>query len=302
MEVVMKIKSESEKIAVMRKIAVINIVINIALALSKLAAGIVGNSAALVSDAVHSASDVMTIIIVAVGLKMATKDADTEHEYGHERIECLAAIILAAILFATGLTIGMNGIKTAFSAAVASEPGVIALAAAGLSIVVKELMFRYTKAAAVKIDSSALLADAWHSRSDALSSVGSLAGVVAARNGFAKADALAAVIIAALILKVAVDIFMDAAKKLTDTSCGQELENEMCGTAMETDGVLKIDSIRTRRFGSKIYVDMELSANGALSLTEAHEIAENVHNMIEQRFEGVKHCTVHMNPLYEEQK
>lgn len=300
MEVIMKVSSDSEKLAVMRKIAVINIVLNIVLSLGKLAAGVFGHSAALVSDAVHSASDVMTIIIVAIGLKMASRDADTEHEYGHERIECLASIILAAILFATGLTIGMSGIRSVFSKTEITQPGVIALIAAAVSIITKEIMFRYTKAAAKKIDSSALLADAWHSRSDALSSVGSLAGTAAARCGFAAGDALAAIIISALILKVAADIFLDAAKKLTDTSCGQDTESKMCAAAMKVDGVLGVDSIRTRNFGSKIYVDMELSADGELSLTEAHQIAENVHDVIEQQFEGVKHCTVHMNPLYAE--
>ena len=296
----MKIKSDSVKLGVVRKIAVINIIINIALSLGKLLAGIFGHSAALLSDAVHSASDVMTIIIVAIGLKMATKDADMEHEYGHERIECLASIILAAILFATGLTIGMSGVKSVFSKAELPEPGIVALLAAAVSVIVKEIMFRYTKAAANKIDSSALLADAWHSRSDALSSVGSLAGVAAARCGFAAGDALAAIIISALILKVAVEIFLDAAKKLTDTSCGRETENDMCAAAMKIKGVCGVDSIRTRHFGSKIYVDLELSADGKLSLNEAHDIAENVHTAIEQQFEGVKHCTVHMNPLYAE--
>ena len=167
---------EHEQVAV--GVSTVTIVINIALSLFKFAAGILARSGAMVSDAVHSASDVLATLIVILGVKLAGRAADDDHPYGHERLECVAALILGLILGATGVGIGITGIRKIVGGEDLVSPGALALAAAVVSIVVKEAMFWYTRAAARRIDSSALMAEAWHHRSDALSSVGSFAGIL----------------------------------------------------------------------------------------------------------------------------
>ena len=280
------------------RVSISSIIGNVALSLFKLLAGIFGHSAALISDAIHSASDIVSTVIVIIGMHISSKEADAEHEYGHERIECIAAILLAAILAATGLGVGYSGIMSIKNASYVGiqVPGIIALIAAAVSIVVKEAMFQYTKVAAKRIRSTSLMADAWHHRSDALSSIGSLLGVLGARLGFPICDPIASLIICLFILKASYDIFMDAVRKLTDTSCDPAVEEEMRRCAMSVDGVLEVDSLRTRQFGSKLYVDMEVAADGNLTLYDSHQIAEAVHDKLELTFPEVKHCMVHMNP------
>lgn len=290
-----KIKT-NEQIAV--EISVISGAGNIVLAAFKLFAGIFGRSAAMVSDAVHSLSDVFSSIVVIAGVRIAGRDSDHDHRYGHERIECIAAIILSVVLCAVGLGIGFSGIKTVFSGDYGSieTPGLIALVAAVVSIVSKEVMFWYTRNGAKKINSSALMAEAWHHRSDVLSSVGSFAGILGARLGFPVLDPVASLVICVMILKVTVDIFREAVGKLTDKACDDETIEKMRTVVMEQEGVLAVDDIKTRIFGAKIYTDMEISADGNLSLYDAHSIAERVHSEIEKNFPDVKHCMVHVNP------
>lgn len=250
------------------------------LAAFKLFAGIFGRSAAMVSDAIHSLSDVFSSMVVIAGVKIAAKDSDHDHQYGHERIECIAAIILSVVLCAVGLGIGYSGVKTVLYGNYDSieTPGLIALIAAVISIVSKEAMFWYTRNGAKKINSSALMAEAWHHRSDVLSSVGSFAGILGARLGFQVLDPIASLIICVMILKVTVDIFMEAVGKLTDKSCDDETVEKMEEIVMKQEGVLAVDDIKTRIFGAKIYTDVEIAADGNLSLYDAHGIAERVHN------------------------
>lgn len=291
----------NEQIAV--KISVISGVGNIVLAAFKLFAGIFGRSAAMVSDAIHSLSDVFSSMVVIAGVKIAAKDPDHDHQYGHERIECIAAIILSVVLCAVGLGIGYSGVKTVLYGNYDNieTPGLIALIAAVISIVSKEAMFWYTRNGAKKINSSALMAEAWHHRSDVLSSVGSFAGILGARLGFQVLDPIASLIICVMILKVTVDIFMEAVGKLTDKSCDDETVEKMEEIVMKQEGVLAVDDIKTRIFGAKIYTDVEIAADGNLSLYDAHSIAERVHNEIEKNFPDVKHCMVHVNPYIERQ-
>lgn len=286
----------NEQIAV--KISVVSGVGNIVLAAFKLFAGILGRSAAMVSDAIHSLSDVFSSMVVIAGVKIAAKDPDHDHQYGHERIECIAAIILSVVLCAVGLGIGYSGVRTVLYGNYDNieTPGLIALIAAVVSIVSKEAMFWYTRNGAKKINSSALMAEAWHHRSDVLSSVGSFAGILGARLGFQVLDPIASLIICVMILKVTVDIFMEAVGKLTDKSCDDETVEKMSDVVMKQEGVLAVDDIKTRIFGAKIYTDIEIAADGNLSLYDAHSIAERVHNEIEKNFPDVKHCMVHVNP------
>lgn len=291
-----KVTTEHERLAM--RVSKNTIVLNTILSVFKLFAGVFAHSGAMISDGVHSASDVFSTIIVMIGIRVSGKAADQKHQYGHERLECVAAIILAVMLFATGAGIGVSGIRTivAGNYEELAIPGSLALLAAVISIIVKEGMYWYTRIAATKINSSALLADAWHHRSDALSSIGSLIGIAGARIGFPVLDPLASVIICVFILKVAVSIFMDSMGKMTDESCDGMVEENMRRVVMNQDGVKGIDELRTRKFGDKIYVDIEISALGTMSLNDSHAIAESVHHAIEKNFETVKHCMVHVNP------
>ena len=289
-------KLSNEKLAM--RVTTINMIENTVLTVFKMFAGIFGKSAAMVSDALHSMSDLVSTLIVKVGVKMANQAADAEHPYGHERFECVAAVILAAILFVTGAGIGLSGARNIFSGEYGelAVPSVIALVAAVVSITVKEGMFWFTRWAAKRTDSSALMASAWHSRSDALSSIGSFIGIFGARMGYPILDSIACIVICLLIIKVAVDIFKEAVGKMTDKAVGSDIEGEMRKVILNVDQVEGIDLLRTRLFGNKVYVDVDISVDGAKTLNEAHKVAEYVHETIEREFDKVKHCTVHVNP------
>ena len=280
------------------KVSVISIIGNVFLSIFKFIAGIIGKSNAMISDSIHSLSDVLSTIVVMIGLKLASKKEDVSHPYGHERIECVASFILAIFLFITGLGIGWMGIKTIFfeNYSEIKTPTLIALIAAIISIIIKEAMYWYTRSVAKKIKSDALMADAWHHRSDALSSIGSLIGIGGAMMGFKLLDSIASIIICLCIIKVSYDIFMDSVDKMVDKACNSDFINKICDLVLSTNGVLNIDLIKTRLFGNKIYIDLEIAANQDLTLKEAHEIAQKVHDKIENNYEDVKHCMVHVNP------
>ncbi len=280
------------------RVSWVSVVVNLLLSAGKLLAGIVAHSGAMLSDAVHSASDVFSTIIVMVGVQLSSRQADDDHRYGHERFESVASVALALILLETGLLIGWKGLKTIFSGSYAdlTAPGALALAAAVVSILVKEWMYWYTRSAAKKIGSDALMADAWHHRSDSLSSVGALVGIAFAMAGYPILDSVASVVICLFIVKAAVDIFRDAVDKMVDRSCdGQTLE-AMTGLILAQPGVVRLDLLQTRLFGARIYVDAEIAVDGGLSLCQAHAIAEQVHEAMEAGFPMVKHCMVHVNP------
>lgn len=290
--------SEKEFQAVAARVSAVSIAANVLLSAVKFLAGVVAGSGAMISDAVHSVSDVFSTVVVMIGVRMAGRESDKEHPYGHERLECVAAVILSAVLFATGLAIGVSACGKIFAGGYAhlKAPGRLALAAVVLSIVSKEAMFWYTKINAQRIDSGALMADAWHHRSDSLSSVGALIGIAGARLGFPALDPIASMVICLFIAKAAYDIFKDAVGKMVDQSCGNETEEAMRTCALAQSGVCGVDMLHTRMFGNKIYVDIEISADGEKTLREAHEIAEQVHNAMEQNFPKVKHIMVHVNP------
>lgn len=270
---------------------------NVALAAFKLTAGIIGKSGAMVSDAAHSLSDVVATLIAYIGVRLSRQEEDANHPYGHERLECVASLILSLILAGTGIGVGYSGIRKLFLVHETPEiPTLLPLIAAVVSIVVKEGMFRYTMHYARKLDSSAFKADAWHHRSDAMSSVGAFAGIGLARLGFPIMDPIAGLVIAVLILKVAYDIFKDAIAKMLDTSVGKDFERSVRKFIEEQPDVRHIDVLRTRQFGNRIYVDLEIAVRRDMSLVEAHNIAENVHRNVEKEFPNVKHIMIHVNP------
>ncbi len=290
--------NNKSKTQIAMRVSWYTIVINVILSVYKLAAGLMGNSMAMVSDAVHSLSDVLSTIVVMIGFQFANKKEDKEHPYGHERLECVAAIILSGLLFATGMGIGYGGIRTIFAGNYNTiiTPGKIALVAALVSIVVKEAMYWYTRDAAIKINSSAIMAAAWHHRSDALSSIGSFAGILGARIRFPVLDSVASLIICVLIAKASIDIFIDSINKMMDKACDDDIEEQIRQVILEQENVLGIDRLNTRLFGDKIYVDVEICMDGSVPLYVSHDIAHNVHDAVEENIKNVKHCMVHVNP------
>lgn len=283
---------------IIKKLSCVSILGNILLTIFKLFAGIWGNSGALISDAIHSLSDVFTTIIAWIGVKVAKQDADDEHHYGHERHECVASLVLGIILLITGLGIGKVGIQNIIYKTYlhAELPAFIALIAAFVSIVGKEAMYWYTRYYAKIINSQAFMADAWHHRADAISSVGALIGVAGAMLGYPIMDLLASLFICLFILKVSYDIIADALSKLLDTSCGLDYEKTLYDFIIKQDKVQSIDMLQSRMFGNKVYVDLEISVDGDISLHDAHDIAEHVHNEVEKSFPEIKHIMIHVNP------
>lgn len=271
---------------------------NLLLSSFKLTAGIFGKSGAMVSDAIHSLSDVFATLIAFIGTRISQKSPDNEHPYGHERFECIATILLGCILIITGTGIGWSGINNIITGAykTISVPTLLPLIAAIISIIVKEGMFHYTMHYAKKLDSAAFKADAWHHRSDALSSIGSFAGIFASRLGFPIMDSVASIIICLFILKVGIDVIVDSFKKMLDTSCDECFECQISDLIKSVKGVNNIDLLNTRMFGNRIYIDVEIAVDKNSSLIQAHDIAENVHDKIETSYPKVKHVMVHVNP------
>lgn len=280
------------------RLSMVGIFGNVILAAFKLFAGIFGHSQAMISDAVHSLSDVFATFIAFLGVKLSQKKADKVHPYGHERMECVASLVLGMILTATGLGIGAAGLKTVFSGEYASlsAPTALALSAAIVSIAVKESMFWYTRHYARILNSAAFMADAWHHRSDAMSSVGSLLGIGGAMLGYPILDCIASILICLCILKVAWDILKDALDKMLDTACNEKLEQEISHFISSQEGVINLDVLHTRMFGNKIYIDAEIAVDGTQTLKDAHSIAERVHDGVEKQFENIKHIMIHVNP------
>ena len=285
--------------AIVNRISTVGIAGNVALTAFKLFAGVAGHSGAMISDAVHSLSDVFATLIAFLGVRFSSREADQGHPYGHERMECVASLALGLILLFTGLGIGWSGLQNIFNGSdgALAVPNALALTAALVSILTKEAMFWYTRHYAKILNSAAFMADAWHHRSDAFSSIGSLIGIAGAMLGFPVLDPIASVVICLFILKVAFDILKDSLNKLRDASCGAELEAELSSFIVKQPGVVRLDLLRTRMFGNKIYIDTEIAVLGDQSLWEAHTIAERVHDQVEATFPNIKHIMIHVNPF-----
>lgn len=277
------------------KVSITTLIGNIVLSLFKFISGIIGHSNAMISDAIHSFSDVVSTIIVIIGIKISSKKEDREHQYGHERFENVASIILAFLLFITGVLIGINGINN-IRLNKYVIPTTLPLIAALISIIVKEWMYWYTINVSKKYNSDSLKADAWHHRSDAFSSIGSLIGIYATIKGLKYMDLIASIIIAIIIIKTAIEIFIEGINKMLDKSCNKETTINIENIVLKTNGVLSIDSLKTRIFGNKIYVDLEISADKNITFQESHNIAHKVHDEIENNISDIKHCMVHINP------
>ncbi len=278
------------------KVIINTIIANILLSIIKLAAGIIANSQALISDAIHTVSDVLSSVFVLFGLRISYKAEDKNHPYGHERIESIFTIGVALLLAAVAVGLGLDTFSKLQNPGQIAVPGGLALVGAIVSLIVKELMYHYTMAAARKINSAALAADAHHHRSDSLSTVGSLIGIGGAMLGFPLLDPIAAIIICLIILKTAFDLAKTAIEQLTDTAADNEVEQQIIDIIEQDTRTMALDLLKTRRHGAKIYVDIEIAVAADLSLIEAHQIAEDLHDKLENANPQIKHCLIHVNP------
>lgn len=277
------------------KTSIVTIIANVLLAIVKIFAGIFGRSSAVLADGFHTLSDVLTTFVAIIGLKISSKEADEDHPYGHEKYEPIFGKIISIFLVITGLFIGYNGIKILISGKL-QTPTNIALVVAFISIILKEIMYRYTMKTAKKIKSFSLEADAWHHRSDALSSVGTFLGVLGARLGLGILDPIAGIIVSLLIIKVGIDLYLNSVKGLVDVSADVNIVRKIERITKSVEGVKTITDLKTRIFGSKIYVDVDITVDGCITVKEGHDIAQVVHDLIEDQIDGVKHCMVHVEP------
>lgn len=282
------------------KTSAVTIIGNVLLAIIKIFAGIAGRSSAVLADGFHTLSDVLTTVVAVMGLKISTKKADKDHPYGHEKYEPIFGKAISIVLVITGLLIGYEALKILISGKV-ETPGYIALGAAFISIIAKEIMFRYTMRTAKKIKSFSLEADAWHHRSDALSSIGTFLGVLGARLGLSILDPIAGIVVSIIIIKVGVDLYLDSVRSLVDESASPAIVEQIKTITQSVQGVKTIPDLKTRTFGSKIYVDIDIKVEASITVKEGHDIAKEVHDSIEEQVEGVKHCMVHVEPYLEDE-
>lgn len=287
--------NSKERLNIGNKVSKITILVNIILSFIKILFGIIGNSAATIADGIHSLSDVLSTIAVIVGLKISSKPADKNHPYGHEKLEAITSKLLASILFLTALFIGYSAIKVIIIKDF-SIPSKITIYVAILSIITKEWMYRYTLKAAKKINSTALEADAWHHRSDSFSSIGTLIGIIGARLKYLILDPIASLVICIFIIKVSIDIYKTSINQLVDHCADEKTIHMIIEQINSIKEVKRIDELKTRLHGSKLYVDVEIALDYSLSLRESHSIAEKVHDKIESSNNNIIHCMIHVNP------
>lgn len=272
------------------------IIVNVILAGFKIIAGFIGKSSAMIADGFHTLSDILTTFVVLLGLKVSSKEADDTHPYGHEKYESVFAKILSILLLLTGLYIGYEAFKLLISGNVL-KPKSIALVAAIISIAVKEGMFWYTIKVAKKIKSISMEADAWHHRSDAFSSIGTFVGILGAQFGLTFLDPIAGIVVAFFIIKVGVDLYIKSVKELVDESADEIIVKQIEELTHSIDLVKGIKNLKTRIFGNKVYVDLEIYVDSLISVKEGHDIAERVHDKLEKEIEEIKHAMVHIEPF-----
>ncbi|MCH5220657.1 MAG: cation transporter [Muribaculaceae bacterium] len=285
------------------KVTAVGSVVNVALTVFKFVAGILGRSSAMVADAVHSLSDLVTDAIIFIFVRAASKPVDRSHEYGHGKFETLATLIVGCILIVVGLGIMIAGIKDCiafFQGDKGEHPRMIALIAAVLSIVMKEAVFRYTLKQAHKIDSPILIANAWHHRSDAFSSIATLVGVAGAMflgdNGLIL-DPLAAILVSFYICKSGYEVVKPSLDELLEKALPAETEKEIRQLLKSVEGVEGVHKLKTRKIGNQFAIEVNTEMDGNISLEEAHRIATRAENKLKKRFGSKTHVGIHMEPV-----
>lgn len=278
------------------RISFTSIIVNFFLFLLKLFSGIIFGSSSMISDAVHSLSDVLCSFVALFGFRLSRHEADNKHPYGHERFENIVAILLSFILFGVSFMLGISGMNDILYGKENVAPSFFAIITVIISILIKEWMYWYTMSGAKKVNSDVLKADAWHHRTDSFSSIGSLIGIVGSRLGFFFFDSLASIIIALFILRISINIFRTAMTKLIDQSIPLEEISLIEKVILAEPLVRKIDSLKTRMFGNRIYVDIEFSLDKKMTLEEISIISDKIKDNVEKNNPLVKYCMIHVNP------
>lgn len=285
------------------RVTILGMFVNMVLFIFKLVAGIFGRSGAMIADAVHSASDFATDIVVLAFVQISAKPRDDDHKWGHGKYETLASLIIGVALFAVGVEILVDSAEKIVAVAAGKElprPGVIAIVAAAMSIVVKEALYQYTMRVGKRLDSPSVVANAWHHRSDALSSIGALLGIGAAYflgEKWRIADPIAAIVVAALIVKVAYDLCRTALAELLEKSLPKDVEDDILSIIAATPNVHKPHNLRTRRIGSDIAIEVHIRVDGSMTVTDSHEISREIEMALRNRFGERTAVAIHIEPL-----
>ena len=294
--------TEQERVKGIYRVTIVGSVVNLLLVVFKFVAGLLGRSSAMIADAVHSLSDFVTDIVVIVFVNISGKPEDEDHRYGHGKYETLATVIIALALFAVGVGILVDGAKdvaAVVNGVVLPAPSMIALIAAALSIVAKELLYRYTAHVGRKLDSQAVVANGWHHRSDAFSSIGVLVGIGGAMllgEKWRVLDPLAAIVVSAFIIKVAVDLIKPCLDELLERSLPAEVEQEIEQIILSEEGVTSPHHLRTRRIGNRYAIEVHIRMDGNLTLAEAHRITTAVEQKLKSRYGSATHVGIHTEP------
>lgn len=285
------------------RVTLVGSVVNLLLVGLKAVAGLAGHSAAMISDAVHSLSDFITDIVVLVFVRVSARPQDEDHDYGHGKYETLATLLIGLALAAAAIGIVVSGARKLarwFQGEDLQAPGLLALWAALISIVVKEILYQYTRLKGKKLASPALTANAWHHRSDALSSIGAaigIGGAILLGHRWTVLDPLASIVVGAMLVKVAWDLLGPSFGELTDSSLPAETEKEILEIIQSVDGVSDPHNLRTRRIGSRIAAEVHIRMDGNVTLEAAHEKATEVERRVRERFGSDAHVSIHMEPV-----
>lgn len=269
---------------------------NILLTIIKIVAGVLGKSSAMIADGLHSASDIISSVGVLLGNYISATPVDKEHNYGHEKAETLVSFLLSILLIVVSGSIGIKAVKSLGNIGEIAIPTVLPLVVAIISILIKEYQYRITIKIAKKINSPALKADAWHHRSDALSSVAAFVGIGGAMLGFKVFDPIASIVVAIFVAKVGIEILVGSTNELMDVSIDLEQEEQIKEIAKNTEGVRNLGEIRSRKHGAMAYVDLVICVDGDLTVREGHDIANQLEKDIIRKMEFVKGITVHVEP------
>lgn len=288
------------------RVTIIGSIVNFVLLVFKFFAGFIGHSSAMIADAVHSLSDFVTDIIVIVFVRISGKPQDESHDYGHGKYETLATAIIGAALMAVGIGILVNsvtGIIYAFNGNILEAPSILALIAAAISIVSKEILYQYTVFKGRRLNSKAVIANAWHHRSDAFSSIGTLIGIAGAiflGEKWRVLDPIAALIVSTFIIKVAIDLVKPCIDELLEKSLPNEVEGKILSIIQSFSEVKSPHHLRTRRIGNNIAIEIHIRMDGAMSLKDAHEITKNIEAALKEEFGKDTHIGIHMEPAKDE--
>ncbi len=287
---------ESNRFEETTKVTIISILWNIVLTIIKVLGGILGKSNAMIADGLHSASDIISSIGVLIGNHIAKTPHDKEHNYGHEKAETLVSFLLSILLIFVSLKISLGGINSLFHLNEVKIPTILPLVISLISIGIKEYQYRITIKVAKMTNSPALKADAWHHRSDALSSIAAFIGIGGSILGFKALDPIATIVVGLFVIKVGFDILKDSTNELMDYSLDEKEELQILEIAKSTDGVLNLGELRSRKHGSMAYVDLTICVNKDLTVLQGHEIANKLEISILEELQIVKGITVHVEP------